>query len=128
MEETANILDRVTENKVLVVMDELGRGTSTYDGMAIASATFNHLKDKCLCLFTTHYNLGETLESGGFEAVRMGVVGAGSDQLEFTYKVEEGRAGCSYAFHVARRAGIPERVIARAKEKAGAMLTNNGSV
>ena len=57
MEETVAIINGIKSQSSLVVIDELGRGTSTYDGMAIAASVLDHIKNKALCLFTTHYDL-----------------------------------------------------------------------
>lgn len=59
MEETCYILKSIKSKSSLVVIDEMGRGTSTFDGVALASATLKYVKNKALCMFTTHYELDE---------------------------------------------------------------------
>ena len=62
MEETCLILKNLRSTSSLVAIDEMGRGTSTFDGVALASATLSYIKDKALCMFTTHYDLNEITE------------------------------------------------------------------
>jgi DNA mismatch repair protein MSH6 len=113
MEETATVFKALKSGAAtLVVMDELGRGTSTYDGMAIASATYNYLKERALCLFTTHYDFG--LEK---DVWRMGCEVKNQQEVKFTYKLEPGQSK-SYAFNVARMAGLPQPIIDRAVQVA----------
>lgn len=120
MLETARILNRCT-SRSLVVMDEVGRGTSTYDGMSIAWAIVEHLSGpsdlRPLALFATHYHELTVLEA------RKGVFNLTMDVQEidgrvvFLRKVREGAADDSYGIHVARLAGLPPEVVERAQEK-----------
>jgi DNA mismatch repair protein MutS len=114
MTETANILRSAT-GKSLVIMDEVGRGTSTEDGLAIAWAVSEYLLDaiKCKTLFATHYHELTRMEHKSLKMLCMDV----SDQngtVVFLRKVKEGASENSYGIHVARLAGIPQQVIDRA--------------
>jgi DNA mismatch repair protein MutS len=118
MNETANITNNATE-KSLVILDEIGRGTSTFDGLSIAWSVAEHLHDavKCRTLFATHYH-----ELTELEITRPGVknfnvaVREWNDQIIFLRKIIRGGADKSYGIQVARLAGLPPEVIARAKE------------
>ena len=118
MVETAAILNQATE-KSLVILDEIGRGTATFDGLAIAWATAEHLcvKNKSRALFATHYHemtaLAERLP--GFACVTMRVK-EWNDSIVFLHEVAPGVADRSYGIHVAKLAGLPAPVVARAKE------------
>jgi DNA mismatch repair protein MutS len=118
MTETAVILNTATENS-LIVLDEIGRGTSTYDGLALAWAVieFIHERIGAWTLFATHYHelteLEERLE--GVRNLHVSVREAG-DQILFLRKVEPGAADRSYGIEVARLAALPMVVIERAKE------------
>ncbi|MEI9600481.1 DNA mismatch repair protein MutS [Moellerella wisconsensis] len=132
MTETANILHNATEQS-LVLMDEIGRGTSTYDGLSLAWACAENLVNriKAMTLFATHYfeltHLPEKLE---------GAVNIHLDALEheetiaFMHNVQEGAASKSYGLAVASLAGVPKDVIKRAKQKLKELetLSNNSSV
>lgn len=113
MLETAYILDNSTERS-LVIMDEVGRGTSTYDGMAIAWAICQYLatKTKCRSILATHFhqlsNLEKIIESISNYHVQ---VIEKDDNVEFTYKVFKGAAEKSYGLFVAKIAGVKEEVI-----------------
>jgi DNA mismatch repair protein MutS len=119
MTETAAILRSVTLRS-LAFFDEIGRGTSTFDGMAIARAVVECLAGPdrgCRTIFSTHYHELAAIEED-FPAVRnfrMDVREA-ADQVCFTYHVVPGSADRSYGVHVARLAGLPAMVIARASE------------
>lgn len=119
MTEAATILHNATENS-LVLMDEIGRGTSTFDGLALAWATAEHLanQNKSLCLFATHYfeltTLPEALTNIG--NVHLNAVEHG-DRVVFLHTVNPGPANQSYGIHVAQLAGVPQSVIRRAKQK-----------
>lgn len=120
MIETANILNNATE-KSLVILDEIGRGTSTFDGVSIAWAVaeyiHNHSSVKARTLFATHYH--ELIE---LELLFKGVknyniaVKEWGDKIIFLRKIVQGGADKSYGIHVARLAGLPQEVILRATE------------
>ncbi len=118
MVETARILNTATP-KSLVILDEIGRGTSTYDGVSLAWAVVEHLHDTigCRTLFATHYHeltdLAKTLSSVRNLNV---AVREWEDQVVFLHKIVEGAADKSYGIHVARLAGVPREVNARAKQ------------
>ena len=119
MAETANILHNATRNS-LVLMDEVGRGTSTYDGMSLAWSIIHYLVEhnQSMVLFATHYH--EITEIQAYhEAVtnRHLAVKEVNGQLIFLYKVLEGATNKSYGLQVARLAGVPAPVIQHAKEK-----------
>lgn len=116
MSETARILRSATERS-LVIMDEVGRGTSTEDGLSIAWAVSEHLLNtvRCKTLFATHYHELTRLEHPGLKMLCMAVSESGSDVV-FLRKVIEGASENSYGIHVARLAGIPSTVIDRASE------------
>lgn len=118
MVETANILNNATE-KSLVIFDEIGRGTSTYDGMAIAWAIVEHLAEKInsKTLFATHYHLLNLLSLKYPSVVRnynVMVVETEKDVV-FMHKLVEGGTDKSYGVHVARLAGVPPQVVENAK-------------
>ena len=120
MSETASILRSATD-KSLVILDEIGRGTSTFDGLAIAWAVVEYLLDPkkigAKTLFATHYHELSELE-GRFAGVRnycISVVEHGEDVI-FLRKIMPGGADKSYGVHVARLAGVPAPVVARAHE------------
>lgn len=116
MIETANILNLAT-HKSLVLMDEVGRGTATTDGLAIAHACVNRLLEiGCLTLFATHYFELTQLadQSGGIRNVHV----AASDvdgQLLLLHQIRDGAASSSFGLHVAKMAGIPTQVLDDAK-------------
>ena len=118
MQETANILRQATA-KSLVILDEVGRGTGTSDGQAIAQAVAELLaRDiKAKTLFTTHYHelarLADTLP--GVANARL-EVREEKEEVTFLYKVVPGAAQKSYGIYVAKLAGLPSEVIDRAKE------------
>ena len=119
MSELANILDNAT-NKSLIILDEIGRGTSTYDGMAIAWATVEHIADKeklgAKTLFATHYHELKDLENEleGVKNFSVAVKEKGEDVI-FLRKIVEGPADGSYGIYVARLAGISNSIVNRAK-------------
>ena len=115
MTETANILHAATKRS-LVIMDEVGRGTSTEDGLAIARAVSEYLLDtiKCKTFFATHYHELSRMEHSNLKFLCMDV----SEQqgsVVFLRKIKEGVTENSYGIHVAALAGIPKTVIDRAK-------------
>lgn len=118
MLETATILQQATKRS-FVILDELGRGTATYDGLSIAWAVLEHLHEKIQCrtLFATHYHeltqLTEKLSA--LTCYTMSVVEQG-EKITFTHHVEPGMADRSYGVHVAELAGLPGEVITRAND------------
>ncbi|MGZ5924698.1 MAG: DNA mismatch repair protein MutS [Rhizomicrobium sp.] len=118
MVETAAILNQATE-KSLVILDEIGRGTATFDGLAIAWATAEHLheKNKSRALFATHYHemtaLAERLSSLACVTMR---VREWNDTIVFLHEVAPGAADRSYGIHVAKLAGLPAAVVHRAED------------
>ncbi len=118
MTETAVILNTATRRS-LIVLDEIGRGTSTYDGLALAWAVVEHIHDRTRAktLFATHYHeLTELAEQlAGVRNLHVSVKEAG-DQIIFLRKVEPGAADRSYGIEVARLAALPVSVIERARE------------
>jgi DNA mismatch repair protein MutS len=119
MTETANILHNATEHS-LVLMDEVGRGTSTYDGLSLAWACAESLanKIKAMTLFATHYfeltQLPEKME--GVANVHLDALEHG-DTIAFMHTVQDGAASKSYGLAVAALAGVPKEVIKRARQK-----------
>ena len=116
MTETANILRSATE-KSLVIMDEVGRGTSTEDGLSIAWAVSEYLLNniKCRTLFATHYHELTRIEHKNLVLLCMEVLEQG-ESVVFLRKVKVGASENSYGIHVAKLAGVPEKVINRATE------------
>lgn len=139
MTETANILNNATEHS-LVILDEVGRGTSTYDGLALAWAITEHLANviKCRTLFATHYH--ELTELGQILANVKNLnvaVREWAGEVVFLHKIIPGGTDKSYGIHVAKLAGIPKSILTRsneilkelentfAKEAAGEHLSKN---
>jgi DNA mismatch repair protein MutS len=118
MIEAANIIHNAT-SRSLIILDEVGRGTSTFDGISIAWAIAEHILNniRARTLFATHYNeLTElALIHDGVQNYNISVREWG-DEVIFLRKIEEGPADKSYGIQVARLAGIPDRIITRAKE------------
>jgi DNA mismatch repair protein MutS len=120
MLETANILHHAT-HRSLIVLDEIGRGTSTYDGLAIAQAIVEFIHNSsrlgCKTLFATHYH--ELTELASFmprvQCYRMDVLEEG-ERIVFLRKIVPGGADRSYGIHVAQLAGIPNGIVRRAQE------------
>ncbi|MGH7268822.1 MAG: MutS-related protein, partial [Polyangiaceae bacterium] len=130
MRETANVLRHATRRS-LVVLDEIGRGTSTYDGLAIAWAVAEHLHDVigCRALFATHYH-----ELTGVAGPRPGTCENFSvsarehdGDVIFLHKVQRGAASRSYGVACARLAGLPEIVLARARAMLAQLERGNSS-
>ncbi len=118
MTETARILNNATVNS-LVVLDEIGRGTSTYDGLSLAWAIVEHLHDHigCRTLFATHYHELTDLASTLPAVANLNVsVKEWEDHVVFLHKIVPGAADKSYGIHVARLAGVPREVNERAKQ------------
>lgn len=118
MVETAAILNQASERS-LVILDEIGRGTATFDGLSIAWATVEHLHDvaRCRALFATHYHELTALAGrlDGVANVTMDVKDW-QDEIVFLHKVKPGAADRSYGIQVAKLAGLPAAVIGRARE------------
>ncbi|WP_437768040.1 DNA mismatch repair protein MutS [Sorangium sp. So ce281] len=117
MRETAEILRDATRRS-LVILDEIGRGTSTYDGLAIAWAVAEHLFDAigCRALFATHYHELTELSARAPGIANYSVAAREhGDDVIFLHKLEAGPASRSYGVAVARLAGVPEGVLARAR-------------
>ncbi len=119
MTEAANILHNATA-KSLVLMDEIGRGTSSFDGLALAWSIAQSLAqhNKCLTLFATHYfelsklpELSSAIKNMHFSAIEQ------NDNLAFLYKILPGPTAKSFGLQVAKLAGIPAAVIQAAKQK-----------
>ena len=118
MNETALILNNATERS-LVILDEIGRGTSTFDGLSIAWSVAEHLHDKvgARTLFATHYHEITALAQSRTAVKNYNVaVKEWNHQIIFLHKILPGSAEKSYGIQVARLAGLPENVIDRAKE------------
>ncbi len=117
MVETAAILNQAND-RALVILDEIGRGTATYDGLSIAWATLEHLHDvnKCRCLFATHYHelTGLSSKLDGLTNATVAVREWEGDII-FLHEVRQGSADRSYGVQVAKLAGLPPAVIERAK-------------
>ncbi|KAI4160812.1 MAG: hypothetical protein LQ342_005427 [Letrouitia transgressa] len=118
LSETSDILKQAT-SRSLVILDELGRGTSTHDGVAIAQAVLDHIvrQTKCLTLFITHYqnlsSLAKGYDHGELKNVHMKFQECGQDgqEITFLYEVGEGVAHRSYGLNVARLANVPDPVL-----------------
>jgi DNA mismatch repair protein MutS len=123
MVETAAILNQATDRS-LVILDEIGRGTATFDGLAIAWAAVENLHDrnKSRALFATHYHemtaLAERLTSLACVTMR---VREWNDTIVFLHEVAPGTADRSYGIHVAKLAGLPQAVVTRAQEVLAAL-------
>ncbi|MBL4811946.1 MAG: DNA mismatch repair protein MutS [Rhodobacteraceae bacterium] len=117
MVETAAILNQA-DDKALVILDEIGRGTATYDGLSIAWAVLEHLhgNNRCRAVFATHYHemsaLAASLDGVGNATVS---VREWENEVIFLHEVKRGTADRSYGVQVARLAGLPASVVARAK-------------
>ena len=132
MNEVANILDNATE-KSLLILDEIGRGTSTFDGMSIAHAVLEHIADRkklgAKTLFATHYHELTELESAypNIRNYNIAVKKRGDDII-FLRRIISGGADDSYGIEVAKLAGIPNNVIKRAKEIAERLSVINTGI
>jgi DNA mismatch repair protein MutS len=117
MVETAAILNQA-DDRALVILDEIGRGTATYDGLSIAWATLEHLHEinRCRAVFATHYHEMSVLSAklDGVDNATVAVKEWEGDVI-FLHEVRKGTADRSYGVQVARLAGLPQSVIARAK-------------
>ncbi len=118
MTETANILNNATSQS-LVILDEIGRGTSTFDGVSLAWAITEHLHDVvgCRTLFATHYHELVELEKTKARIRNANVaVSESQGEIVFLHRIAPGGADQSYGIHVARLAGVPSPVLDRARE------------
>jgi DNA mismatch repair protein MutS len=118
MTETARILNTATPRS-LVILDEIGRGTSTYDGISLAWSVVEYLHEHvgCRTLFATHYHELTELERSLDRVKNLNVaVREWQDEVVFLHKIVEGAADKSYGIHVARLAGVPREVIERSKD------------
>ena len=129
MNEVANILRNAT-SKSLLILDEIGRGTSTFDGLSIAWAVVEHISNPKLLgaktLFATHYHELTELE-GKLDSVNNYCIAVkeNGDDIVFLRKIVKGGADRSYGIQVAKLAGLPDSVIERAKEIAEQLLAND---
>lgn len=127
MTETANLLNNASDRS-LVILDEIGRGTSTLDGLSLAWAIAEHIAAtvRCRTLFATHYHELTDL-SQQFKGVRnLNVaVREWQDQVVFLHRIVEGGTDRSYGIHVARLAGVPKEVLKRAKELLGQLAVHH---
>ena len=130
MSETANILHNATKHS-LVLMDEIGRGTSTYDGLALARACAVQLATKncAFTLFATHYFELTDLPTQlpGVANVHLDAIEYG-DELVFMHAVKEGPANRSFGLHVAAIAGLPKAVIEQARDYLAALEQNRADM
>jgi DNA mismatch repair protein MutS len=129
MKETSQILSQATQYS-LILLDEIGRGTSTYDGLSIAQAVAEHLHEvnKSRTLFATHYHELTKL-SLSFSCIKNFYVQAqeSDGQIKFLYTLKEGFFGKSFGIEVAKLAGLPESIISRSEEIL-LELENNNSI
>jgi DNA mismatch repair protein MutS len=130
MQETAAILHNATPNS-LILLDEVGRGTSTYDGVSIAWSVVEHLSAHlpCRTLFATHYHELNALEGRvpGVQNMRV-CVAETPDGIVFLHRVEPGTAQKSYGVHVAKMAGLPRSLLTRANGILQHLQRNEGGV
>ena len=116
MLEANNALRYATENS-LIIFDEIGRGTATFDGMAIAQAMIEYISKqlKCVTLFSTHYHELTTMDQSFHIQNVHASASVEGDHIVFLYKIKEGRSQRSYGINVAKLAKLPNEVIERAK-------------
>ena len=121
MQELSKILHSATDES-LVILDEVGRGTATYDGISIAWAATEYIHNRigCHCLFATHYHelttLASHLDRVGNVHVAVANEGDGDEEITFLRTVEAGATDRSYGIHVADLAGVPDPVVGRARD------------
>ncbi|RJX44140.1 DNA mismatch repair protein MutS [Halonotius aquaticus] len=121
MQELSNILHSATDES-LVILDEVGRGTATYDGISIAWAATEYIHNRigCHCLFATHYHeltaLASHLDRVGNVHVAVANEGESDEEITFLRTVEAGATDRSYGIHVADLAGVPDPVVGRARD------------
>jgi DNA mismatch repair protein MutS len=127
MTETANILNNATDRS-LVILDEIGRGTSTLDGLSLAWAISEHIatQNKSRTLFATHYHELTDLASRFSGVKNLSVaVREWEDQVIFLHRIVEGGTDRSYGIHVARLAGVPPTVLQRARQLLGELAVHH---
>lgn len=127
MTETANILNNATDRSV-VVLDEIGRGTSTLDGLSLAWAIAEHIAAdvRCRTLFATHYHELTDLADRFTGVKNLNVaVREWEDQVIFLHRIVEGGTDRSYGIHVARLAGVPKDVLERARQLLGELAVQH---
>ena len=130
MNETSNIVNNATERS-LVILDEIGRGTSTFDGLSIAwsVAEFLHDKIRARTLFATHYHELTKLAEERSGVCNFNVaVREWNEQIIFLRKIVPGGADKSYGIQVARLAGLPKEILDRAKEILSHLENANGAI
>ncbi len=127
MTETANICHHAT-GRSLVILDEIGRGTSTLDGLSLAWAIAEHLAGVgCRALFATHYHELTSLPERFANVRNLSVlVREWNDQIVFLHRIEPGAADRSYGIHVAKLAGLPDAVVKRANELLKQLAVSHG--
>src|SRR6266704_2999400 len=128
MEETATILHNATQHS-LIILDEIGRGTSTYDGLAIARAVVEHLHNQIQArtLFATHYHELSAMadELAHLCVYTMQITDDEQGEIVFLHRVAPGSIGRSYGVHVAKLAGMPPSIVHRANEVLKQLETGN---
>jgi DNA mismatch repair protein MSH6 len=128
MEETKNVIQLAT-HKSLAILDELGRGTSTFDGYSIAHAVLKYLVNKirCRAMFSTHYHmlLDDFKNEPGVASYHMSyVANEEKDNITFLYKFVKGECPMSFGINVARMAGVPRSILEKAKLKSSEFSSN----
>lgn len=129
MTETANICHHATPNS-LVILDEIGRGTSTLDGLSLAWAIAEHLAGKrCRCLFATHYHELTQLAEQFEQVTNLHVtVREWNEEIVFLHRIAAGATDRSYGIHVAKIAGLPRNVVDRANELLGNLTVDHSAI
>jgi DNA mismatch repair protein MutS len=118
MSETSSVLKQSTTNSLLII-DEIGRGTSTYDGMSLAQAILEYILNhkKCISLFATHYHELTNLDENFFQLKNFHMsITEDNEKINFKYLLKKGPAKKSYGVKVAELAGVPEVIVKRASE------------
>ena len=127
MSETASILNQASSNS-LVLLDEIGRGTSTFDGLSIAWSVSEYLAKEIACntIFATHYHELNYLKKTNTNIQNFQVlVEQKNDQLNFSHRIEKGSSNKSYGIEAAKLAGVPKQVINKAKLILNLLEENN---
>ena len=125
MLEANNALKYATENS-LIIFDEIGRGTATFDGMALAQGILEYIAshNHSLTFFSTHYHELTRMEGTSIKNVHAGA-DVSSDSIHFLYHIEDGPSGQSYGINVAKLAKLPDEVIVRADAILKSLEDNN---